>query len=139
MRQGHNSEKCYFIISGTADVFQATQDNNGEVKRTLLNRLKRGDRFGEVGLINKIKRTATVANNGEQLLCLLSFEKDHYFKMQSLVSAKNQTFDFLKTKVELFKKLEFPFDKLIGVNNDYFTIFYRKSNFKVIEYFSAIS
>ncbi len=56
MRQGHSSEKCNFIISGTADDFQATQDNNGEVKRTLLNRLKRGDRFGGVGLINKIKR-----------------------------------------------------------------------------------
>ena len=128
VREGHNSEKCYFIISGSADVYQAAQGKNGEVKRTLLNRIKRGDWFGEIGLINKIKRTATVVNNGEQLLGLLTFEKEHYFKMQHLVSSKGQTFDFLKNKVELFKKLEFPFEKLLNVKDDFFTIFYRKSN-----------
>jgi hypothetical protein len=110
-------------------VFLAVQNKNGDVKRTLLNTLKRGDWFGEFGLINKIKRTATVVSNSEQFLGLVSFEKEHYFKMQHLVNTKSQTFDFLKSKVEIFKKLEFPFDKLLGVNDDYFTIFYRKSKY----------
>lgn len=52
IKEGDNGENFYFIEYGTADVFKKDQG--------LLTKLKKGDYFGEVALLNDLPRQATV-------------------------------------------------------------------------------
>ncbi|WP_242054448.1 cyclic nucleotide-binding domain-containing protein [Nostoc sp. FACHB-190] len=56
VRQGEPATKFYILLEGDVEVFQDFPDQ----PTRLLNRLSRGDYFGEVGLLRGGKRTATV-------------------------------------------------------------------------------
>ena len=75
----------------------------------------------------RVKRAATVTSSGTKPLGLLTFDSDNYFKIQELINTKAQLFEFLKSGCELFKKLEYPFDKILNNKFDFLTIYYRKS------------
>ncbi|KAI9197507.1 uncharacterized protein BJ171DRAFT_221852 [Polychytrium aggregatum] len=55
VREGHEAENFYFIISGQVEVRK-----NMEGQSVLLNILKSGDSFGELALLQNVKRAATV-------------------------------------------------------------------------------
>ncbi|XP_072179143.1 uncharacterized protein [Diadema setosum] len=57
LRQGHWAENFYFILSGSVVV--SVMDEGTHENRTVVY-LKRGDTFGELGLVNRAKRQATV-------------------------------------------------------------------------------
>lgn len=55
-REGESSNYAYFIDSGKVGIYR--EDNYG--KRYLVRELGKGDLFGEMGLIDKYPRSATV-------------------------------------------------------------------------------
>ena len=57
VRQGEPAENFFVVESGTLDVVSTGEDGAGPQK---VNELSAGDYFGEIGLIEKIPRTATV-------------------------------------------------------------------------------
>jgi hydrophobe/amphiphile efflux-3 (HAE3) family protein len=56
VRQGELGEEMYVIINGRADVVV----NGADGRRRLVHHLKRGDSFGEMGLVRRQQRTADV-------------------------------------------------------------------------------
>jgi len=56
VRQGEPARAYYVVRRGTLDVIEETADGLGRVLRTL----GRGDAFGELGLVDRAPRTATV-------------------------------------------------------------------------------
>src|SRR4051812_17124051 len=67
VREGEPADSFYVLAAGTARVVKQTPDG-GEV---VLNVLRRGDPFGEGGLLDETTRSATVrASSAAQVLCL---------------------------------------------------------------------
>jgi cytochrome P450 len=68
IRQGDEADAFYIILGGEVEVYRTDQDG----RQRLLNRLGQGSYFGEIGLIHKQKRTATVraSEEGVQLLVI---------------------------------------------------------------------
>ncbi|KAK3607722.1 hypothetical protein CHS0354_016749 [Potamilus streckersoni] len=61
IKQGHDAESFYLILSGNAFMKKITRDEKTkELKVHTIARLGKGQSFGEVGLIFNTKRTATV-------------------------------------------------------------------------------
>jgi hypothetical protein len=86
-----------------------------------------GDGFGELGIINKTRRSATVVNNSIKPLCLLGFDKQSYYDIQGMPLTKESSVDYLKEKVDVFEKLDYPFDLVNFKLEDYMLINYRRS------------
>ena len=68
--QGDNADNLYFIAKGGWNVYVRDRANF----RNKANVLKEGDYFGEVGIINEWKRTATVKSNNYSTLAYLNKE-----------------------------------------------------------------
>lgn len=61
VREGTPGDRMYFILSGTAEVVKdATPDITDDDNFAKLNRMKPGDAFGEMALIDVQARSATV-------------------------------------------------------------------------------
>ena len=127
IRQGHFSDKYYFILSGIASIVKATQNENDELIFTLINSLKRGDGFGDLGIINNTRRSASVINNNIEPLFLLSFDKKNYFDIQGSTVTKKDNIEFLKKRCDVFKKLNYQVKKINNIFDDYVMIHFRKS------------
>jgi cytochrome P450/CRP-like cAMP-binding protein len=56
LRQGEAADHFYILIEGEAEVIKATGDRPPQV----VHRLRAGDYFGEIGLLQNVRRTATV-------------------------------------------------------------------------------
>ena len=66
VREGDPSDSFFVIVSGT---LEASQGHNGDSKP--IRRMGPGDRFGEIGLLNGMPRTATVtATTDAELLVI---------------------------------------------------------------------
>jgi CRP-like cAMP-binding protein len=129
VRQGHYAENFYMIISGNANVIEASQSGHGdEVDLHPISYLKRGDSFGDLAIINNVRRTATVTVHGTRLLCLLAIDKEDFFLIQSPVSNQAQKEQFLRNKVPLLSLLNYPIAELLNEKKACFPIFYRTGN-----------
>lgn len=67
----------YIIEEGEVDCIQKVQNENDVYEEKSIRHLKRGDHFGELALINKIKRTASVRCISEYAK-LLSLDRDAF-------------------------------------------------------------
>lgn len=67
---GENGSEFYIILSGTAEV---------SIKNKVITELNKGDYFGELALIDKFPRSATVKANTN--LDALVMDSDHFFKI----------------------------------------------------------
>ncbi|MEM8603804.1 MAG: cyclic nucleotide-binding domain-containing protein [Cyanobacteria bacterium P01_H01_bin.121] len=56
IRQGSQADQVYIVLTGTAEAIY--QDSHG--RESCVNRLRPGDFFGEIGVMNAVPRTATV-------------------------------------------------------------------------------
>jgi NAD(P)H-hydrate epimerase len=56
IRQGEPAEQFYIIVSGVVEVFHQTD----QAPETIINRLETGSYFGEIGLLEGSKRTASI-------------------------------------------------------------------------------
>ncbi|KAK3777046.1 hypothetical protein RRG08_008897 [Elysia crispata] len=75
IRQGHKPEAFYFILSGTAVVKKIEPDPaTGEEQTRVVARLSRGQSFGELGLIFKTPRNATVESGTAMELLVVGKE-----------------------------------------------------------------
>jgi len=84
IRQGERGDEMYVIINGTADVFL-----NSSVQRRRVRQLKRGDVFGEMGLIGQHERTADViANEDVEVMAVNERFLDRLQRRYPRISAK---------------------------------------------------
>ncbi len=72
--EGSPGDTCYLVLSGTAGVYK--QEAEGEA---LLTRLRPGQCFGELALIRRAPRMATV--RAESPLQVLAIEGEHFLRM----------------------------------------------------------
>ena len=125
IRQGHRAEKYYLIVSGAALVIQMSYADKGELVRTPLKRIKRGQTFGEYAILNNSERAATVVNANKKL-CLLTLEKDDFYLINDPLSQRKEKIAFIRERCPIFSKFHFPLD-LIENNKRVFTaVYYRK-------------
>lgn len=75
INQGEDGDKIFFISNGGSNVY--VRDRHGQKK--LVNKLKKGDLFGEVALLNNSKRTATVKASNYSTIAHI--EKDSFFRI----------------------------------------------------------
>lgn len=75
LNQGEDGDKIYFIASGGSNVYVR---NRHQIKK-LVNKLKKGDMFGEVAILNNSKRTATVKASNYSTIAHV--EKDTFFRI----------------------------------------------------------
>jgi len=75
MREGTYANGFYVVVSGQADVSQLNEKGN-DVK---LRGLRPGDFFGEIGLLNPPRRTATV--RARTRLVIAAIDRDQFFAM----------------------------------------------------------
>ncbi|XP_058788737.1 cGMP-dependent protein kinase-like [Phymastichus coffea] len=62
-RQGHETRALYYIVKGQVQIFKDEADSlTGELRRIDVGILVPGDVFGEIALLHKIPRTATVVS-----------------------------------------------------------------------------
>ncbi|KAJ3280311.1 hypothetical protein HK104_000760 [Borealophlyctis nickersoniae] len=107
VKQGHEAQNFYFILSGEVEIKKQVDDG-----RTIsLSVLKSGDSFGELALLQNVKRTATVVTQTETEVLRLGkqdfvqvlkaeAERDLQAKMQLLGSL--QLFSHLPSSVLRF-------------------------------------
>ena len=91
------SSKFYVIVDGEAAVYVE------EDARTEVNRLKKGDYFGEVGLIHKMSPTATVVARGQVNALTLDAESFHRMigdETVKLMADRIETYTYAPNKVE---------------------------------------
>lgn len=67
MEQGEKGDKFYIIKAGTVLVTKTTSENKVEEQ---VNKLKEGDFFGELALLNEDVRQATVTAQAPGVECL---------------------------------------------------------------------
>lgn len=72
MRQGETADKFYIITAGRVEVFITNEDGS----ETMLEELREGDYFGEVGLLEHGKRIASVRAKTE--VRLIAFGRDSF-------------------------------------------------------------
>lgn len=65
VRQGESARDFFIVASGVLTVLSSGESGDGE---TTVNRLEEGDYFGEIGLLEKMARTATVEAETECVL-----------------------------------------------------------------------
>jgi ABC exporter DevA family ATP-binding subunit len=89
IKQGDLANRFYILLEGELDIFQDFPDQPSR----LINHLKRGDYFGEVGLLQGGKRTATVrvAKDSEAKVMVIEEETFH----QILTSSNLTTADIV--------------------------------------------
>lgn len=75
MREGTFANGFYVVVSGQADVSQLNEEGN-DVK---LRGLRPGDFFGEIGLLNPPRRTATV--RARTRLVIAAIDRDQFFAL----------------------------------------------------------
>ncbi|KAJ7638679.1 cyclic nucleotide-binding-like protein [Roridomyces roridus] len=61
VRQGEMGDTFFFVEEGEAIATKTQQDDNGDVREIEVNRLKKGDYFGELSLLRLAPRAATVS------------------------------------------------------------------------------
>ncbi|PVD30765.1 hypothetical protein C0Q70_10040 [Pomacea canaliculata] len=78
IRQGHYAENFYFILSGQAVVTILIRDpKTGESHVRTANFMRKGTSFGELALLHRSRRTATVTSH--DTVQLLSIGRDDFF------------------------------------------------------------
>ena len=85
IRQGDIADKFYTIVQGEVDIVKE-KSGSGEV---LLKKLHRNEYFGEIGLLQKSKRSATVRASGESEVTVMAIDRETFCKM---VSHSNVTY-----------------------------------------------
>ncbi len=124
IRQGHIPLYYYIILSGTAIIsttmIQFTSSNQ------LLEKLKRGDCYGEVDLIKNQLRQHTITVYGNIPIGLLIIESEDFFQIQTPVLSVDERHKFLCNRVNFFKLIAYPVQKLRNVSKfKLFSIYYR--------------
>ncbi|XP_033116114.1 cyclic nucleotide-binding domain-containing protein 2-like [Anneissia japonica] len=80
IRQGHYAENFYFIISGSAVVTIMEQNHDtGEASLRTAAFLRKGSSFGELALLHRSQRTATVTS--QEPVELLAIGRDDFFRI----------------------------------------------------------
>ncbi|CAD5115117.1 DgyrCDS4122 [Dimorphilus gyrociliatus] len=78
IRQGHYAENFYFILSGAAAVsIIEKKTSSGEICIRTVGIMRRGASFGELALLHRSKRTATVTSQGT--VQVLAIEREDFF------------------------------------------------------------
>jgi putative ABC transport system ATP-binding protein len=77
IRQGERADRFFVVVNGSAEVFLETPDGPPLV----LNRLRPGEYFGEIGVLRGGKRTASVRASLDGGLDVLSLGKDALLRM----------------------------------------------------------
>lgn len=67
IREGDIGEEFYIIESGTAEFSKAIRSSSGELEDVVVAKYGKGDYFGELALINRAPRAATVKAVGGKL------------------------------------------------------------------------
>ncbi len=125
LRQGHNPLRYYIVISGIATVVKASNKaGTDETVYTPVLVLKRGDAFGEIAILNNIKRTSSIIADGLKPVCLLSIDKEDFFQMQSSDENNEKLIEYLKKDVQLFKNLHMSLS-LERSKNKIISVYYR--------------
>lgn len=82
IRQGDTAEKLYFIESGCLDVFSESESG----KRTYLQRISMGLFVGEIGLILKQPRTASIVTTKPSVIYEISLDNLELMKKDAIVA-----------------------------------------------------
>mmetsp|Transcript_13955 Transcript_13955/g.16170 ORF Transcript_13955/g.16170 Transcript_13955/m.16170 type:complete len:162 (-) Transcript_13955:711-1196(-) len=115
----------YFIAKGEFNVYVQFQTNS---KPTNVRQLQVGDHFGEISMIYKCKRTATVISNKYATLGYISKPdfKEIVFKFQDIVDLLNQRIYDYDDDLKLFKEYyikEIPYFINVSVESLHHIIF----------------
>jgi cytochrome P450/CRP-like cAMP-binding protein len=79
VRQGDPADNFYIIVKGKAEVV----NHHPRGEDIVLGYLGPGDYFGEIGILHKRPRTATVKANGPEDLELLVLGRDHFLSLHA--------------------------------------------------------
>jgi putative ABC transport system ATP-binding protein len=85
IKQGDIADKFYTIVQGEVDIFQEKPDS----EEVFLTKLYRNDYFGEIGLLQQSKRTATVRASGDSEVTLMAIDREIFSNM---ISESNATY-----------------------------------------------
>ncbi|KAK2192128.1 hypothetical protein NP493_38g06019 [Ridgeia piscesae] len=85
LREGHHAENFYFILSGQALVKKIVKDKRGRLTMNVMGRLSKGESFGEIALLYRLRRTASVESVSNMTLIVIRGED---FK-DIFINAKN--------------------------------------------------
>ncbi|MEM9150819.1 MAG: ATP-binding cassette domain-containing protein, partial [Cyanobacteria bacterium P01_F01_bin.3] len=80
VRQGEWAEHVYFLVDGTLEVLLDTTKNHKSQTRQL-RVLKRGDYFGEIGLLRNEKRTASVRVTPDQKATVILLKRGAFLSL----------------------------------------------------------
>ncbi len=100
-----------------------TQTKN---KNQLETSLKRGDCYGDQDIIKDQLREHTITVFGKTPCGLLVIEKEDFYKIQTPVLSIEERFKFIQNKVNFFKIIAYPVQKLKNLPRVHcFSIYYR--------------
>jgi putative ABC transport system ATP-binding protein len=77
IRQGDPAEDFFVIVAGAADVYVTDPHGNSSLIRTL----RAGDEFGEIGILERRPRTATVRAAKSEPVTLLRLTREKFEQM----------------------------------------------------------
>ncbi len=106
VKQGDPANKFYILLEGELDIFQEISNQPPQ----LINQLKRGNYFGEVGLLRGGKRTATVkvAKNSEAKVMIIEEEMFQSFLSGSKLTNIDVVQHLYKRMITSYLSQAFP-------------------------------